>query len=245
VADLDSLGAAYPIEATGAWLAPVAVSVRDNVPLYSDDAVLRTWARTKGVPTFGTLALIEALIERGRCLPNTAEAMVSKLFHGNVVDLPTAWPLVVQTAGTNGPTTSPVLLNVTRSAFWHDIDRHDVGGVIVAIARPAGDDPVALGAIVTAMADGLTSALEPADQILAVLGATVLAHVSGVSPQAAALVIHAIQPAAARYDVDPIPLLGQHLTAILGDPSDAFRMSPEAARQVIDEALAAGTDQVP
>jgi hypothetical protein len=50
VASLTDLGVEYPMTTTGAWLAPVALAMRDNLPLYSDDAVLRAWARAKGTP---------------------------------------------------------------------------------------------------------------------------------------------------------------------------------------------------
>src|SRR5204862_7864760 len=113
----------------------------------------------------------------------------------------------------------------------------DVGGVIVAVARHANGDLRALEAVTMAMAEGLTAAVEPPKQILAILGAVVIAHVSGVAPRAAEPIIRTIESVAARYDIDPIPDLRQYLTGILTDPTDAFRMSPEAAQQAVDQAL--------
>jgi hypothetical protein len=45
------------------WPATLAIAERDQLPLYSDDRFVRAHARRAGVQSFGTLALIDALVE--------------------------------------------------------------------------------------------------------------------------------------------------------------------------------------
>jgi hypothetical protein len=48
------------------WASAFAVAERLGHPLYSDDRFIRAQARREGMRTFGTIALLEALVERGR-----------------------------------------------------------------------------------------------------------------------------------------------------------------------------------
>ena len=41
-----------------------AIAVRERLPIYTDDRVLRLVYRQAGIPTFGTVALLEILAER-------------------------------------------------------------------------------------------------------------------------------------------------------------------------------------
>lgn len=47
------------------WPATLALAQREQMPLYSDDRYVRVHARRSGIPSFGTLAAIEALASRG------------------------------------------------------------------------------------------------------------------------------------------------------------------------------------
>lgn len=47
------------------WLGAVALAQQFEVPFYCDDRYLRRWGRQLGVPSFGTVALLGALAERG------------------------------------------------------------------------------------------------------------------------------------------------------------------------------------
>jgi hypothetical protein len=49
-----------------AWASTYAVAERLGFPLYSDDRYIRAQARRDGIPAFGTVAILEALVERGR-----------------------------------------------------------------------------------------------------------------------------------------------------------------------------------
>jgi len=48
-----------------AWASTMAVARRLGLPIYSDDRFIRMTARREGIPAFGTLALIDALADRG------------------------------------------------------------------------------------------------------------------------------------------------------------------------------------
>jgi predicted nucleic acid-binding protein/tetratricopeptide (TPR) repeat protein len=49
----------------GTWLGAVALAQQAHVPFFSDDRYLRRCARQMGLPSFGTVALLGALAERG------------------------------------------------------------------------------------------------------------------------------------------------------------------------------------
>lgn len=75
-------------ERSGPWLAPVELAIQEEAPLYSDDIALRSLARSLGVQTFGTVALLSALAEAGLSLPEDNETLQIQLAQGFVVDLP-------------------------------------------------------------------------------------------------------------------------------------------------------------
>jgi hypothetical protein len=68
------------------WPASHALAERDHLPLYSDDRVVRVHARRAGIQSFGTLALVEALVTRGHLeSPDAAqvrELLLARGAHG-------------------------------------------------------------------------------------------------------------------------------------------------------------------
>ncbi|MGW0215624.1 DUF4365 domain-containing protein [Micromonospora chokoriensis] len=230
-----------PGAATTPWVAAVLVAKQNGIPLYSDDAVLRAWARSQGVPAFGTLALVEALLDAGTVIP--VESVVTKLFRGNVVDLPSPWPLVVQAIESDGPMSPPAGVNLARPALWQAAAAEQVGPMIIELARLAGGDVDGLYALVAASAEGLTAALEPAELVLGSLGATMLAYLDGSPPALGSTVVRAVRGVGARFDTDPLPTLRQHFVAIMTGPGAPYGVSREEAQRAFDQIVdtASGT----
>ncbi|MEU5669057.1 DUF4365 domain-containing protein [Micromonospora sp. NPDC047753] len=233
---------AAPGAVTTPWVAAVLVAKQNGIPLYSDDVALRAWARSQGVPAFGTLALVEALLDAGTVIH--VEPVVTKLFRGNVVDLPSPWPLVVQALECDGPMSPHARLNLTRPAFWQATAAEEVGPMVLELTRLARDDADGLGALVAACAKGLTAALEPVELVLGSLGATVLAYLNGSSSSLGATVVRAVQDVGARLDIDPLPALRQRFVAIMTDPAGPYELPREEAHRAFDQILytVSGTD---
>lgn len=236
--NLDILGGELPIGAFGAWLAPLALAVAQQMPLYSDDIALRTMARASGIPAFGTLALLDALIQAERWQPTTPDPIPRTLFDHHIVDLPQAVQLVLATADQQGPLTTPILLNLARPAIWQQHVNQAIDLVNHLVSQVPDGDAHGLASIVTACTAGWAAAFIPADDVIARVAAIVLAYHTGVTADGARIVVPAIQTTAAEYGVDPLPTLRQHLAGVLRDPDDRFQMTDEQAARTIDDALA-------
>ncbi len=233
---VDALDDGYPIELVGAWLAPVALAAARGTALFSDDVVLRGIARGKGVPAFGTLALFEVLFS-GQRLPDDSGALLQRLFEDGVVDLGASDALVRHTMTGAGPGAPAVLLNLSRPAFWAGRPDSDLFATTIAVARSAAQDhPDSFPAVVEALAMGQASAYEPGAAI-ALVGLVVLGYVTGVTAEAASVVLPALRTCAARYAVDPEPMLRRHLVAVLTDPQREEPMTAEAASSLVEVAL--------
>jgi hypothetical protein len=68
----------YTPAETDPALSPLALAARDDLPLWCDDVVIRGLAERHGIAAFGTVALLETLIEAGR-LPDTLRTDVVTL----------------------------------------------------------------------------------------------------------------------------------------------------------------------
>jgi hypothetical protein len=233
---VEALDDGYPIERVGAWLAPVALAVARGTALFSDDVVLRAIAREQGVPAFGTLALFDVLYS-GQRLPDDSAALLQRLFDDNVVDLGAADALVRHTMAGAGPGAPAVLLNLSRPAFWAGRPDSDLFTTVTAVARSAAQDhPESFPAVVAALAKGQASAYEPGAAI-ALVGLVVLGYVTGVTAEAASVVLPALRACAAQYGVDPDPMLRRHLVNVLTDPEGPEPMTADAAGKRVEAAL--------
>jgi TPR-GreAB-C-PIN type conflict system protein len=243
VTDTATFGTSLNADTISPWLAPVAVAIENNIALYSDDAHIRRLATYFGVPAFGSLALIEALLDAERIDAEAAEAIIGDLFCSNVVDLPNVWPLLARTAQTYGATTQPVLTNLTRTAFWRDIGEGNVVRVIATLAQYLEREPPAVEAFTAAAALGLATTFGPPERVLAILGTVLILTGTDLSPESAEPTLRAIRQLASRYGWDPIPSLREQLVETLSGPDDTFAMSPENAEQTAARIL--GDAQMP
>lgn len=64
-----TLGGEEILHGSGSWLAPVQLATDEEMPLWSDDVVVRRIARGAAVAALGTLTLVQALVERDGDLP--------------------------------------------------------------------------------------------------------------------------------------------------------------------------------
>jgi hypothetical protein len=67
--------------------ATLAISLRDRLPIYCDDRVLRELYRQAGVLAFGTIALLEVLERRGTITSADRQAAVATLEAAGAIDL--------------------------------------------------------------------------------------------------------------------------------------------------------------
>ncbi|MGH3864545.1 MAG: DUF4365 domain-containing protein [Pseudonocardiaceae bacterium] len=236
--NLDALGSGGPpISYVGAWMAPLAVAVEHQVSLYSDDMALRAMARGKGVEAFGTLALLDALLAAGRGQLVAPDTVLSVLFDHHVVDLPQAARLVLAAGNPDRSLTPPILLNLARPALWQRHSEDALGMVIELASRLPPDDARSVASLVSACAAGWAAAFTPAEAVIAQVATLVLAYHTGVTIDAARIVIPVIRAVAAQYDADPVPYLRKHLIGVLTDPSDRFQMTLDSATETVDDAL--------
>jgi tetratricopeptide (TPR) repeat protein len=76
-----------PLDGHQAWLAAVDLAAERRLPLWSDDVPVRAIAASRAIATFGTWALLAALVEMG-LIPDTIGEDALLLAGGGVVELP-------------------------------------------------------------------------------------------------------------------------------------------------------------
>jgi hypothetical protein len=81
IRDLESMGRAV-------LFGSLATAERLGLPLYSDDRVIRVLAHQAGLPTFGTLAIVEALAERGLLEDDAKNRARETLLAAGAIELP-------------------------------------------------------------------------------------------------------------------------------------------------------------
>ncbi|GAA2470846.1 DUF4365 domain-containing protein [Winogradskya humida] len=230
-------------ETTEPWLAPIDVALQHNIALYSDDAALRAIATSVGVHAFGSLALLEVLMERGHTDATTTETVIEKLFLSNAVDLPNIWPLLLATARRPGGTiTRPVLMNLTRSAFWRDIGQDRFVNAVSVLAQEVGRAPEHIATLTSAMAAGLTTTFGPPDQVLAILATVMIVQATELTADAVAPVLQAVVKVAGQHSADVSGPLRQNLVATFTDPEGDFVMSTGEAERRTDGLLVSMRD---
>lgn len=105
------------------WALPVEAAREKGLPLYSDDAVLRAMARSEGVPAFGTLSLLNALVGRGRLEEDSLRDATMSLRRNYAADLPFDADQILALAAEDGWQAGPGALPFARPALWQDPQR--------------------------------------------------------------------------------------------------------------------------
>ena len=101
------------------WISGVDYAKTNGFPLFCDDVALRMLARSEGVPTFGSAALVEVLEAQGTMEGATRRTMFDLWRSEFCVDLPGVDELQ-EFARSVGYEPGPATLTVARPAFWQD-----------------------------------------------------------------------------------------------------------------------------
>lgn len=98
------------------WLSAITVAQELGVPVWADDIVTRHFARSMGVPAFGTFDLIHSTADE-----SDVSAAVASFRENRVVDIPIeeSWHGLASKA--DWDTNSPFALAISRPAAWRDI----------------------------------------------------------------------------------------------------------------------------
>jgi hypothetical protein len=157
--DLSALGDDMPQDIDGPWpwLSCIALATQRTIAFYCDDASLRAYARTRGIRTFGTLALLEALGTSHPAAPDPGMALAF-LFAHHGVDLPDIDGLVRNALNAGDATSEPVLINLARPHYWQNHNADFVDTVIAIVAPAYRRDPQSLGPLTEAITIGATAA---------------------------------------------------------------------------------------
>lgn len=65
----------------------MAIASRERLPIYSDDRVLRLLYRQAGIPSFGTVALLELLGKRSMINPEERRQAIEALRTAGAIEL--------------------------------------------------------------------------------------------------------------------------------------------------------------
>lgn len=102
------------------WLAPVEMAKSRNLPLFSDDFVVRTVARSEGVAAFGTVDLLTVLADRGDIAEEDLKAALMNLRRNRAADLPLDEAQILALATEDDWQPGPATFSLTRPALWRD-----------------------------------------------------------------------------------------------------------------------------
>jgi tetratricopeptide (TPR) repeat protein len=105
------------------WAATYAVALRSAFPLYSDDRYIRVQARREGIATFGTGALLEALVERGRFSPDEYRAALRRLRASGAIGIPPGEKELVEEArDAKWDLTESLRQSLLDPTAWRDVN---------------------------------------------------------------------------------------------------------------------------
>lgn len=110
-------------ERARAWAVPAEAAREKGMSLYSDDFVLRSMARTEGVPAFGTYSLLNVLADKGQIGKNSLRDMIMALRRNYAADLPFDDEQILALASEDGWQAGPGSFSLTRPAVWRDPHR--------------------------------------------------------------------------------------------------------------------------
>jgi hypothetical protein len=135
------------------WLTALDHAIRANRPLWSDDATLRTIARSRGIQAFSTGALIADQIDTGALDRRVADIGLAQLHSAGYVDVPyseRSFALALQ-LDSNLPRGTAQALRFSRSMHTAEIGSRLVA-IFDAIASVA-HDPSAVASWIFVLAD--------------------------------------------------------------------------------------------
>ncbi|MDJ0345042.1 hypothetical protein QMK19_14295 [Streptomyces sp. H10-C2] len=103
------------------WSAPIRLARERGVSLLADDAALRAVARSQGVSAFGTLHLLEALVQDGVLLVDALEQSYRRLMQLPVAELPVRDRLIAIARNEQWNPNGYAAFLFTRPSTWHPL----------------------------------------------------------------------------------------------------------------------------
>ena len=100
------------------WDEPVLLASRKRIGLWADDLPLRHAARSLGVPAFGTLDLIAALVQTDQLTQTVLDEAIEGFRRAFVVDLPIAGRLLELAAADSWKPDGYAALLIARPCLW-------------------------------------------------------------------------------------------------------------------------------
>jgi nucleoside phosphorylase/tetratricopeptide (TPR) repeat protein len=107
-------------EAARPWLVPIEMAKERDLPLLSDDFVLRAAARSEGVAAFGTLDLVTVLVDDGELKEEDLKAVLMDLRWNYAADLPLDEEQILAISAEDEWKPGPAAAVLTRPALWED-----------------------------------------------------------------------------------------------------------------------------
>jgi hypothetical protein len=217
------------------WLSALDVAKSRGLPLWCDDVGVRTLAMNDNVPTFGTAALLAALVESSAIDGGKAQGFLRQLREAYAVDLPLDAEWLRLSAGSDEWRPGPSAFYFARPAAWVDLET--AYWLWSEIAQAAADsEPIRVAGWVHASATGLAAAVDAgrAPQVLASIAAKGIV-LANFDPEAVAACTARVREVARAAGVQsPVPhlmtILLEHLTAAIG--------AEAATRLILSEHLA-------
>jgi tetratricopeptide (TPR) repeat protein len=105
------------------WLAPLDLALARGHPLMADDVVLRMVARSVGVPSFGTVALLYALVDGGAVAASELTDALDELRRQYCVDFPLDLIALNRIGSQDKWAPGPAAYPFTRRTTWLASDR--------------------------------------------------------------------------------------------------------------------------
>lgn len=102
------------------WLVPIEMAKERNLPLLSDDFVLRAAARSEGVAAFSTLDLVTMLVDDGELEEKDLKAVLTDLRRNYAADLLLDQEEVLRLAAEDGWQPGPAALVLARPTLWQE-----------------------------------------------------------------------------------------------------------------------------
>lgn len=224
------------------WLSALDMAKARRLPLWCDDLGVRTLAANDEIPTFGTTALIAALVASGMLDSGAAQTALRGLRQEYAVDLPLDADWLRWSAASDEWRPGPATFYFTRQAAWLDFDQaYAIWSELAQSAASA--EPIRVAGWVHAAAHGICGAVvaDKAPAIVAGMAArgVAAAELDGEALAACAARVREVALAAGLQNPVPamIALLLRYLTTAVGpDAAARLLMSPhlaEADRAVV------------
>ncbi len=135
------------------WLETIELALREKLPLWTDDLGQRRLALALGIPSFGTVNLLEARSQArldGAVVSEAVAdvviadqvALISKLIDHRVVDQPVTEPLVVENIKKYPNELAPAVEVLSRASWWAEEQSLDCWARIIGAVRESAPDTV-------------------------------------------------------------------------------------------------------